>query len=140
MPFQPIATSRTPCNSRGVAEAGTSTRRQIIGLIPTRRTFNWRISGATDIENPCHRLIQSATAPHVKVLSIESPERRTKQRIRRPRADQKVAHQDEPRNFMRIGMRTKSVHPLLARNAAIYAPGTQSLPCKPMQRGIRLCP
>ena len=43
MPSQPIASWTTPCSSRNVMEAGTRTRRQIIGLIPSSRTLSCRI-------------------------------------------------------------------------------------------------
>src|SRR3954452_15130144 len=42
MPSQPIATWTTPWSSRRVVAAGTSRRRQTIGLTCSSRTFSWR--------------------------------------------------------------------------------------------------
>jgi len=42
-----IATWITPCNSRSVKDAGTSTRRHIIGLIPVSHTLICRIASAS---------------------------------------------------------------------------------------------
>src|SRR3954452_11495160 len=46
MPSQPIATWTTPCSSRKVVAAGTSRRRQTIGLTCSSRTFSWRAGPA----------------------------------------------------------------------------------------------
>src|SRR3954463_6464361 len=47
MPFHPIATWITPCNSRNVQVLGTSTRRHTIGLIPSSQTLTCTISAAS---------------------------------------------------------------------------------------------
>lgn len=45
------------------------TRRQIIGLIPKRRVFSWKILGAEDIRNSCQHQQQNTIAPRFGVLS-----------------------------------------------------------------------
>jgi len=49
MPSQPIATWITPCSSRNEYPAGTTTRRQAIGLIVSSHTFNCRSALAPGI-------------------------------------------------------------------------------------------
>src|SRR3954451_1934490 len=45
-----MAAWMTPCSSWIVNEAGTSTRRQIIGLMPSRRIFSCRIGPAGEVK------------------------------------------------------------------------------------------
>jgi hypothetical protein len=47
----------------------TNTRRQIIGLIPGRLIFSWKISGAKGVRKFCQPYHKKAIAPRFGVLS-----------------------------------------------------------------------
>src|SRR5437667_1073893 len=59
MPSQPMATWITPCTSRKEYPAGTSSRRQTIGLIVSSHTFNCRSALAPSIGDGAARLGRS---------------------------------------------------------------------------------
>jgi hypothetical protein len=69
MPIVTIGLDLAKRRHRKVVDEGTNTRRQVIGLIPKRWIFSWKILGVEDIRNSCQHQQQNTIAPRFGVVS-----------------------------------------------------------------------